>query len=216
MKLYIGHYIEVLKSFHEKFCLDFVLVESEKCPIEIKDFCSKNRINIVEVKTGIEIDNWVKQLKQPIDVCIVASFGIILRTYFISRVPLIINIHPGNLQNCRGRHPLPAAIYQGLSDMTLTAHLIDSEEIDAGPVIAEFNAPIDYSKNYSENYKRLREMLPLVTEFILWQLKEYNAVISQKWDVTKSKYFGRLSKESLNAIINAESINTFKKNEDNY
>lgn len=204
MNVYIGHYIEVLRAFTTYKKVDYIIVEAGKYAEDIISHCEKNNIKIIEVKQSIDIVNWIKAEKQRIELCIVASFGLILKNDFINRCDVLINIHPGNFKDCRGRHPLPFAIIKRLENMTITAHLIDSEEIDAGPVIAEFNTPIDYETSYESNYKRLRLLLEPITSYIFNQLS--TNIYSKRVNIENSKYNKRLSNEQLSEILSAQKL----------
>jgi methionyl-tRNA formyltransferase len=206
MNVFIGHYIEVLTTFSSFRKINFVIVEDNKLNEEISSFCKKNNITIIEVKNSLDISNWIKKEKIKIDICLVASFGLILKYDFISCCEILINIHPGNFRDCRGRHPLPFAISKKLENMTITAHLIDSEKIDAGPVIAEFNTPIDYNLSYDINYKRLRLLLEPLVCYIFNQINNCGNLFSKKTDMSASNYNNKLSNEKLIEILSAKKL----------
>lgn len=210
MNIYVGNYHEVLQSYHLLKGVGHVISEERNVETEIVNFCKKENIQISLVQSGDHVNEVAKKLGQ-IDLCIVASFGLILKNPFIDRVKRIINIHPGSLYNSRGRHPLPFAIRLGLSSMTLTAHIIEDEKIDNGPIVMEMNMPIDYSVSYRDNDKRLRSCLPYITRYILESLDNRFNIPAIHADLTHSPYNKPIDKEELSELMNATTLDRYKK-----
>jgi methionyl-tRNA formyltransferase len=72
------------------------------------------------------------------DVTIVVNFDQILRRPLIDVAPGgVVNVHPSLLPGFRGPCPVFHAMAAGRHDLGVTVHLIDSDQIDAGPVIAQ-------------------------------------------------------------------------------
>lgn len=209
MNLYIGNYIEVLETFHSDLKVHLVIAEKRKVDERILRYCEVQDIQIEFVETPEDIIKIGAQIKSA-TLCIVASFGLLLKNDFLERIKWVVNIHPGNLRNCRGRHPLPFAIKKGLKFMTLTAHLIESEKFDSGPIIAEVDLPIDYDSSYKVNDRRLRECLPFMTDFIIRQVRDSGRIISSDVNLSTSKYNKRLSLDELEAMMNSKSLKNYK------
>lgn len=207
MKIYIGNYIEVLQSFHEICEVDLVVSEKRNVDERIVTYCRNQNIQLMLAESAEDLHSKLKPLDSA-DLCIVASFGLLLKSEFIRKTDLIVNIHPGSLMNSRGRHPLPFAIKKGLPFMSLTAHLIEDEKIDNGPVVAEWNIPIDYSGTYEENDRRLRSILPFITAYIL---KQYinNNIYTASIDLSKAKYNLRLTADELGEMMQAKDLKKY-------
>lgn len=140
-----------------------------------------------------------------------ASFGIIVKEPVISAVRHVVNVHPGVLPGYRGRHPLPQAIVHGERMMGCTVHLVDGPEIDAGPVLARAELPIDYSASYESNERRLRQLMGHLTETVLDQLLDGSAV-SVAWDAAaEGRYHPPLGSERLRALLDAPALRDFPK-----
>ena len=92
--------------------------------------------------------------------------------------------------------------------MSLTAHLIEDGKIDNGPVVAEWNIPIDYSGTYEENDRRLRSILPFITAYIL---KQYinNNIYTASIDLSKAKYNLRLTADELGEMMQAKDLKKY-------
>jgi methionyl-tRNA formyltransferase len=72
------------------------------------------------------------------DVIVVMNFDQILKERFIQSPKIAtINIHPSLLPAFRGPCPVFWALVEGCHELGVTVHLIEDEEIDAGPVIAQ-------------------------------------------------------------------------------
>jgi methionyl-tRNA formyltransferase len=210
MNIYAGNYHEVLETFHHLKGVDHVIAERRNIENEIIEFCKRENIEISLVQTSDDVTDVAEEIGN-ISLCLIASFGLILKKPFIDRTNLIMNIHPGSLYNSRGRHPLPFAISKGLSFMTLTAHLIQDEKIDHGPIMMEINLPIDYYCSYNENDQRLRSCLPYVTDYILRNLNRRMEMPVLKADLRSSVYNKPLDKEELSSMMNAKTLEAYKK-----
>jgi folate-dependent phosphoribosylglycinamide formyltransferase PurN len=72
------------------------------------------------------------------DVTIVVNFDQILRRPMIDMTPGgVVNVHPSLLPGFRGPCPVFHAMAEGRRELGVTVHLIENDEIDAGPVIAQ-------------------------------------------------------------------------------
>lgn len=209
MNIYIGNYIEVIEHFHKTAGVQIVVSEKRNVDDRIKQFCEKSDVQLYLTETGEDLHEFLLQIGE-IDLCIVASFGFLLNQEFIQKVKWLVNIHPGSLVTCRGRHPLPFAIKKGLPFMTLTAHLILDESIDNGPIIAEMNLPLNYDQSYSDNEKRLRKCLKYLTEIITDQYLKKSHIHANFIDLSKAIYNERLSGEELKKMMNAVNLLEYK------
>ncbi|TVR16968.1 MAG: hypothetical protein EA391_06330 [Balneolaceae bacterium] len=206
MTIYAGNYIEVLKTFHETLGVNIAISEKRNVDSVIVEYCSSNKITLFLAENSAHLDEYLDSLPENIKLCLVASFGLLLKNRFIEKTEWTVNIHPGDLKTCRGRHPLPFAIVKGLPMMTLTAHLIEDEKIDNGPVLAEFSIPIDYTKSYSSNDLMLRSNLPFITNLILSQVKEKGELHTAVIDLKNAPYNKRLDADTLNEVMNSKNL----------
>lgn len=72
------------------------------------------------------------------DIGFSASFGRIFKATDIRKFKYLFNLHPGPVSLARGRHPLPFAIKYNHDYIGVTFHQINSESIDAGPILLEW------------------------------------------------------------------------------
>ncbi len=138
----------------------------------------------------------------------VASFGIILDQNIISRVERVINLHMGLLPQCRGRHPLPAAILNHHTTAGVTAHLIVDEHIDSGPVVCQTSMPIDYQASYNTNEKALRSLLGDLAPAIYATHKTDWAKLSTP--TGRGNYYTPYPRKVLTDLFNAVSLDAYK------
>lgn len=210
MNIFIGNYIEVLTNFHQVAGVDTVISEKRNVADEIVSYCEENAISLFLAESGEHLHQYLDSVKK-CDLCIVASFGLIIMNPFIKKVDWLVNLHPGSLLNSRGRHPLPFAIKKGLSFMTLTAHLIEDEKIDNGPLVAEINIPLDYKKSYQYNDQKLRSCLPFLTQFVAFQYQNESRILSSSIDLKDSLYNKRLVGSELEEMMSAKNLLKYKK-----
>ena len=149
-----------------------------------------------------------------IDMTIVASFGLILKSRFIKKNRFIINFHPGDLPYCRGRHPLPCAIKHSHDFMGVAARLIEDEKIDAGPICCKILVPINYDKDYKYNENILLGFLPLLVDKIMVDFIDTGNVESSCVQ-EDGVYYPPLPFIELKAIMNANNLRKYK-NEKNH
>lgn len=209
MLLFIGNFIEVLQVYHESLGVDKVISEKDKVDDSISDYCKKNNVSLYLVDSSDHLKSYLSSVEK-CDLCIVASFGLLLDSSFLKRTKYTVNIHPGSLETCRGRHPLPFAIEQGLSFMGITAHIIEDEKIDNGPVVATLSLPIDYEESYAYNDEKLRSCLSFLTEFIVTQYKNETRILTGNIDLGNAPYNKRLDGETLNKMMKAKNLMEYK------
>ena len=122
----------------------------------------------------------------------------------------IINIHPGDVYLYRGRHPLPTAILEGHPCSTVSMHYITDESIDAGPLISQISIAINYKATYQENEAALRKMLYpfVVPQLLSW--KSQDGLPSWRWSPNPGSYRKRLSKKTLDHLVNSPNLLDFR------
>jgi methionyl-tRNA formyltransferase len=208
MNIFIGNYSQVLKVLIEITSVDLIVVEKSKNNSSaIRSIALHNNIQLVEVASSSDIDKALKNKR--VHLAVVASFGLILKQNTISACRCIVNFHPGDIERFRGRHPLPQTILNGFPEMAITAHLIDSEAIDAGPILGRLQLPINFTQNYDWNYSRMLDSLSLFAKIILSPIVEGN-INSREHSPNMNTYFAPLNKQTLKLVIEAPNLLKFK------
>jgi methionyl-tRNA formyltransferase len=205
MNIFLGNSLEILEEIVKHLQLNLVVTENKSNKDKIIKFCRDKNIKCVVINSWNNIIEAIQYIDE-INICFVASFGIILKNKFIKKCKYIINFHPGDIEVCRGRHPLPSAIINKHKTMGATVHLIDSEDIDAGPLLAKIIFPIDYDKSYKYNENRLYEGMKMLIFLLIKDYMNKGRFISYKWDLSKSIYYKPLDREKLQQIVNSKKI----------
>ena len=199
--VFLGHFASALERACDHFNVVVVGVETVGKGAECAAVAAQRNIPLVTVQRQAEILDIVKS--NGAQGILVASFGRILKQPVITLVEWIVNIHPGLLPECGGRHPLPSAILNRHATMGMTAHFIDDERIDHGPVIARREILIDYGSSYRANEARLLAELPFMVDQIA---EAVSTGFNKAQRLGERTYFKPLSKDILNAIISAETV----------
>lgn len=111
-------------------------------------------VQVLHANTKKELDEVIAGLETPLRGVLV-SYGVIVSSFVLNRFePGIINFHPSLLPAYRGPSPVESAILAGekttgVSVMKLT------EAMDAGPVYAQRQVPLDGTETASMLYKRI-------------------------------------------------------------
>lgn len=200
----MGHFLSALREIHKHAAPSLVITEDKPSANEVVDYCVKNNIPYAKVKTFSDI-SVATEAFESIDLTVVASFGLILKNEYIRKNRYIVNFHPGDIPACRGRHPLPCAIKYRHEFMGITAHLIQNEKIDAGPICHKVLLPIDYTDSYKGNEKRLLSVLPMMVEKIISEFLRTDGLtaVAVKSD---GNYYRPLTGEELDRIFNAKTL----------
>ncbi len=205
MNVFMGHFEVVLEElWNNKIPIGIVIVEDKPANSKVIEFCNKEGIPVYVIKKYKDIEKIFSKYRK-VEYCFVASFGKILKNDVIEKCEYIINFHPGDVFKCRGRHPLPSAILHNYPEMGITVHLIEDEEIDAGPILYRLLIPIDYDSSYRFNEARLIESLRCLTSLVAKDIKQ-GKIVTYKWDVKESVYFKPLKNEILKRIIESENL----------
>jgi len=213
INIFMGHFDVVLcELLRNRIPIGLAIVEDKPVNLKVVEICQKEGIPVYKIVNYSEIMRICSRYKY-IKFCFVASFGKILKKDFIDKCEYIINFHPGDVLTCRGRHPLPAAVLHGYSEMGITVHSIEDEGVDSGPILYRLLMPIDYNSSYKANEKRLLKALRYLTILVATDINE-GRIVYYYWDVKKSIYFKPLKKEILEEIINSKSLKRLKISKD--
>lgn len=207
MNIFMGHYSQVLYAMNNVVDVSLAIVEKNKCPEKIKHYCRESGINISTIGGS---DRLRDVYPSKVDFAAVASFGRIVKNEMIKKSQLILNFHPGIARKCRSRHPLPWAIAEGHKLMGFTCMKIESESIDAGPIVGEYRIPIDYNSSYEENHERLLDPLAGFATSIFRRITNKYTIPSYQWSATQSSYFPPMSSEKLKEIVSSDKLSNLK------
>lgn len=201
--VFMGAYVDVLRVLNKKIGIVKALVENKESSSSVVEYCKGHGIEYEYVSTSRSIESALSGMN--VNIAVVASFGVILNQSFIDKCSSIYNFHPGDILRVRGRHPLPWTILKRMNLMSVSVHEIDSQEIDAGPLIFQYHVPIDYDKSYKENENRLLSGIETSTEYLCSQI-ESGDVPSWKWKPISGSYYQKMPSEKLDLIINSERL----------
>ena len=165
--MYILNKISIFSNSHEfiETCLQLnvniknIYVEKNCISPEIESLSEKYVFHIIKVdKKNINQQDFSAK------VGLMFGFGIKLSGDIIhSHENGIINIHPGNLNHYRGRHPIGWALIERKSEITLTFHKI-SREFDLGLIVDEYKILID---NFDTEKKVLAKVMLNINRIVL-------------------------------------------------
>jgi methionyl-tRNA formyltransferase len=121
----------------------------------VNQFCQEKNLPIIEWSPTsiIRIIEAIKKLSPQVG--ILASFGKIIPPPILELFPKgILNIHPSLLPKYRGPSPVQAAILNGDKQTGVTIIKMDNE-VDHGPIVAQFTEEIKPTDTAEELYSRL-------------------------------------------------------------
>jgi methionyl-tRNA formyltransferase len=199
--IFMGTFAPCLAVVAERYGVGYVLAEDKPASEKVCGLAVELGIEARKFRTYDELMGHVSKLGA-IETCFIAGFGTILKNDFISKCKTIVNVHLGDVLTCRGRHPLPTAILQKEVFMTATIHRIDSEKIDAGPVLGKIKLPIDYEKNYAYNEAMLVDAAAELLRSVL-DRRDFTGI---SWDAARSSYCPRLSSDILSRIFKISAL----------
>lgn len=107
--------------------------------------------------------------KYNIDLIILARYMQILTGEFIENYPnKIINIHHSSLPAFPGANPYRSAYERGVKIMGATAHYV-TEDLDAGPIIAQDIIPISHNDSIAEMRRKGKDVEKRVLAQAVWE-----------------------------------------------
>ncbi len=124
----------------------------------VKDYIKKlDREGKVTIISPEKLDEeFIKNLKnlKP-DFFIVAAYGKIIPQAVLAITPLgAIGVHPSLLPKYRGASPIQSVLLAGEKESGVSLYLLD-EKMDAGPIIAQKNMPIEPDETYETLSEKL-------------------------------------------------------------
>ncbi|HRY85840.1 MAG TPA: formyltransferase family protein [Candidatus Omnitrophota bacterium] len=203
--LFMGTFETVLSEVINFIPIDCILAEDKPASAKVVALGKKLGLEVRMFRTYDELVAQTGDFKK-IGICFIAGFGTILRNDFIQKCDAVVNMHLGDVADCRGRHPLPTAILRKDRMMTATIHLIDSEKIDAGPILGKTSLPIDYDKNYTANEIELLKAAVQLTREVLNQYKRTGSFRGQPWKAPDGSYQPKVPSETLERVFRARTL----------
>jgi methionyl-tRNA formyltransferase len=144
----------------------------EIIPSPIKQIALDEELTILQPKNARDLELYQQLEKLEPDVSVVVAYGHILPQKIID-VPKLgtLNIHASLLPLLRGAAPIQAAILEGFTETGVTVMRV-VQQLDAGPMILQAEAPIIDDETYGELQERLSELgaLALVEALTLFTL----------------------------------------------
>lgn len=145
------HLVEFLN--HSDYEINMIIAEHGKIDQDLYNFSIVHDIPFHIASTNDEI----KYFECFADVAISFGTGLIFKSNIIDRYKEgIINIHPGDLNRFRGRHPTGWAIIENEDYITISYHRI-TETIDAGPLIMESKIPLSITSTETQITEKIQK-----------------------------------------------------------
>ncbi|HIJ93676.1 MAG TPA: hypothetical protein HPP84_09935 [Rhodospirillaceae bacterium] len=203
MNVFLGAYREVLEVAAATVGVDLVIVEDKETSADCVQFSEERGVRLKKLRRGEDL---AESFPEKVDLAVIMGFTRLLKEPLIRRCGTVVNFHPGIVEVNRGRHGLLTAALKGHGMMGVTCHLIDSEEIDAGPIIAQVRLPIDYGRDFDANHARLRKTLKPLARLVLEEYRERGTVTALLWTPDADSYHPPLSPDELRRVLEAPSL----------
>lgn len=201
--IYFGHFKEILYSRFVKD-IDVFVFESGKVPSEVMAYIELHHKTYYVIDQHASLEEIILKIDSP-DLVVVGSFGRILSKQAIEHFDRrIINIHPGQLPNYRGRHPLPQAVLNRDEYMGITIHVL-TDVIDCGNIIQRIEVPINYHESYIKNQETLYTHIPELLD------RAINNVLNKEVDfyhqtLLEGCYYKPLDRETISRIVSSNRL----------
>ena len=167
----------------------------EIIPSPIKRIALEEELPILQPKNARDIELYKALEKLEPDVSVVVAYGHILPQKIID-VPKLgtLNIHASLLPLLRGAAPIQAAILEGFTETGVTVMRV-VQQLDAGPMILQAEAPIVDDETYGELQERLSELgaLTLVEALTLLTLGK---VKERPQDESRATFAPKITRET--------------------
>ena len=161
----------------------------------VHQFALSNNIPVRTPKTFKKIENQEEFIKENFDVCIVASYGLILpKAVLNSPKHGCINTHASILPRWRGASPIQMAIASGDKETGVTLMQMD-EGLDTGDIISVSTTPITNNTTSQVLYDRLADIGAKMIIELLHKLKNHQALSKTQQPLDGVTYAPILKKE---------------------
>lgn len=206
MNVFLGTFDGVLAAMSEHMNVAQVISQHHKLRnARLEDKLKRHGVDWQQLACRTDFDSWIAA-QGPINLCVVAGFSYILPQSLISECTTIINFHPGLLQQCRGPQPVAAAIEAAHRDFGVSVHRIDSEAIDAGPIIDQLSLSTNYEKSYAANYQSIKAAMATIGREVFTRYGDGEWPAGSAWQVSEAAYYPKLSSEQLATLVKAPNL----------
>ncbi len=141
--------------------------------------------------------------------CGVGGFSWRISQSVVDASVAVINCHPGDLLICRGPQPLAAALVEQHKTLGACVHVIDSEAMDSGPLLARELIQVDPAKGYSWHQQQVMQLLAATAAQVFSQLAAGQTVAETPWAVEESHWYPRPAPELLKQLYMTPSLAAF-------
>lgn len=173
--------VKLLTLLDKIFIIKKVFFEKEKSNNSLIRYLKNNKISYKKISKLIQIN---KINFKSVDLGLSFGFGYIFRKSDFSKYKFgIWNIHPGDLPNYRGRHPITWAFLNNEKYIGVSIHQIN-EKIDMGYLIGKKYVKRDKSDDGKKIMKKIYNILPSLLKKSLENYKKRNF-----YKLSKGKYF---------------------------
>ncbi|MCL4144092.1 UNVERIFIED_CONTAM: hypothetical protein GTU68_015494 [Idotea baltica] len=158
--------IPVIISNHDKFAY---VAERHNIPYHVFPINKSN-------KSALEAEEIALLNHYQVDVVVLARYMQILSGDFIRQFPdRIINIHHSSLPAFAGAHPYESAYQRGVKIIGATSHYV-TEDLDAGPIIAQDVIPISHSDSVVDMKRKGKDIEKNVLAQAIWAHINYKII----------------------------------------
>ena len=210
MNLYLGTFDGVLDAMQTHLPVGQVVSEKGRLRnLRLRARLHDQGVVWRELRKRSDFDDFLAGIDE-VNLCLVAGFSYMLPQSLIDRCRDVVNFHPGIIQQCRGPQPIATAILQGHSTFGVTAHRIDSEAIDAGPILAQRQLDIDYGSSFSINYARVKALMVEMATSLLPDYVQENWPQGEPWQADDAAYYPRITVEQMQALVKAPNLSQWR------
>lgn len=139
--------------------------------------------------------NDVGPFNEEVEVAVLVHYPVLLKAKTIARYKKVYNCHPGYLPFGRGFYPVPWAILDG-TPAGATVHEIDSERIDAGPVVYQEQVQYTEADTALSLHSRVREAEKRLVLKLLNALSTETLPVARAPSSARGTYHSRADFES--------------------
>ncbi len=165
----------------------------------VYDWAEKENVNgkNIQVLKPEKLDaDFLKDIRsQNFDLCLVASYGKILKQEFLDIFPKgVWNVHPSELPLYRGATPIPAQVIDGLKEIVVTIIKMDAG-MDSGDILASEKMNFDWENKSVSTLEYQAGLLGGEVFFKHFDKFEQGLVMLQKQNHTNATFTKLLKKE---------------------
>ena len=154
--------------------------------------------NKVRIRSINKLEKIPKKDFKNVSMAISFGFGIIFKKKFINKYSDgIWNIHPGDLPNYRGRHPISWAFLNNEKKIGISIHMIN-DKIDRGILLAKKFVSRTYKDDEGTIQKKILKKIPKILKLSIQNFEKKNFTYLKKGKYYKSLEGGIKIKNAKN------------------